>query len=74
MKDMKTFKNSPGMMHMDRLYETYPKIITGIVEKMYNVEGKPRSKMLKLFRKEAMKEIGITRLISDGFKIGRSLL
>jgi electron transfer flavoprotein-quinone oxidoreductase len=73
-RDMKTFKNAPGMMHMERLYRSYPQVIAAIMEKMYRVEGKPRPKLLRLFRKEALKEVGITKLISDGFKIGRSLL
>lgn len=74
LKDMKTFKNSAGMMNMERLYKTYPRVISSIMEKMYRVEGKPRPNLLRLFRKEALKEVGIAQLISDGFKIGRSLL
>jgi electron transfer flavoprotein-quinone oxidoreductase len=73
-KDMKTFKNAPGMMHMERLYRTYPQVIAAIMEKMYRVEGEPRPKLLRLFRREVLKEVGITKLIADGFKIGRSLL
>ncbi len=74
LQDMKTFKNSADMMRLERLYQLYPRLVTGIVEKMYRPEGKPRSRLLKLFRKEAMKEIGLKGLISDGYKIGRSLL
>jgi electron transfer flavoprotein-quinone oxidoreductase len=73
-RDMKTFRNAPGMMHMERLYRTYPQMIAAIMEKMYRVEGVPRSKILRLARKEALKETGLAGLISDGFKIGRSLL
>jgi len=74
LKDMKTFKNSAGMMHLDRLYRSYPRVFSNIMEKLYKVEGKPRPRLLKLFRKEALKEVGLANLISDGFKIGRSLL
>jgi electron transfer flavoprotein-quinone oxidoreductase len=73
-RDMKTFKNAPGMMQMERLYRTYPKVIAAVMEKMYRAEGVPRSKLLRLFRKEALKEVGLGGLISDGIKIGRSLL
>ena len=73
-KDMKTFKNAAGMMHLERLFQTYPRIIANIMEKVYKTDGTPRSKLLRLARKEALKEMGITRLIADGFKIGRSLL
>jgi electron transfer flavoprotein-quinone oxidoreductase len=73
-KDMKTFKNAAGMMHMDRLYQTYPKLLSNIMEKIYRTGGAPRSKLWRLFRKETLQEVGLKNLIADGFKIGRSLL
>ena len=73
-KDMKTFKNSVGMMHMDRLFRGYPQVLTEILEKVYRVDGTPRSKLLRLVRKEALKKIGLKGLVSDGMKLGRSLL
>jgi electron transfer flavoprotein-quinone oxidoreductase len=73
-KDMKTFKNAPGMMHLERLFHTYPQVLASIMEKVYRTDGKPRSKLLRLVRREALKEAGLKGLISDGIKIGRSLL
>ncbi|OGN96239.1 MAG: FAD-dependent oxidoreductase [Chloroflexi bacterium RBG_13_51_18] len=74
MKDMKTFKNAAAMMHLERLFRTYPRILANIMERVYKTDGVPRSKLLRLARKEALKEAGLKGLISDGFKIGRSLL
>ncbi len=74
MKDMKTFKNAAGMMHLERLFQVYPQVLAGIFERMYRVEGVPRSKLLRLARQEALKEVGLKDLLSDGIKIGRSLL
>jgi electron transfer flavoprotein-quinone oxidoreductase len=73
-KDMKTFKNAAGMMQLERLYQTYPQVLAGIMEKMYRADGVPRSKLLRLARQEALKEVGLKNLIADGIKIGRSLL
>jgi electron transfer flavoprotein-quinone oxidoreductase len=73
-KDMKTFKNAAGMMHMNRLYQTYPKLLSSIMEKVYRTGGTPRSKLWRLIRKDALKEVGLKNIIADGFKIGRSLL
>jgi electron transfer flavoprotein-quinone oxidoreductase len=73
-KDMKTFKNAAGMTHMDRLYQTYPKLLANIMDRIYRTGGAPRSKLWRLVRKEALKEAGLKNLIADGFKIGRSLL
>ncbi len=74
MKDMKTFKNAAGMMHLQRLFQTYPQVLAGVMEKLYRVDGMPRSKLLSLARKEALKRIGLKDLIADGIKIGRALL
>jgi electron transfer flavoprotein-quinone oxidoreductase len=73
-KDMKTFKGAVGMMHLERLFQTYPQVLAGILEKLYRVEGAPRSKLLRLARKEALKRVGLKDLVADGIKIGRALL
>jgi electron transfer flavoprotein-quinone oxidoreductase len=73
-KDMKTFKGAVGMMHMERLFGTYPQLLTEIFEKMYRVKGEPRQKLLTLARKEATKKVGLKNLISDGIKIKKALL
>jgi electron transfer flavoprotein-quinone oxidoreductase len=73
-RDMKTFKNAAGMMQLDRLFRKYPQIVSGIMEKIYRSDGVPRSKLLKLARQEAFKEVGRKNLLSDVIKIGRSLL
>jgi electron transfer flavoprotein-quinone oxidoreductase len=73
-KDMKTFKNAAGMMHTERLFQTYPQLLAGIMEKIYRAEGMPRSKLLRLARREALKEVGLKDLFADGIKIGRALL
>jgi len=74
MKDMKKYKNSVGMMRIDRLYKTYPRVLAGIMEKVYKVDGTPRTKLLRLARRETLKEIGLKDVIADGIKIGRALL
>jgi electron transfer flavoprotein-quinone oxidoreductase len=74
LKDMKKFRNAAGMMRLERLFQTYPRVLSGVMEKMYRVDGVPRSKLLRLARREALKEVGLAGLVSDGIKIGRSLL
>ena len=73
-KDMNTYKNAVGMMHIERLFQIYPHIVCSILEKMYRVDGVPRNKMLKLIKKEILKNVKTGELISDGIKIGRALL
>jgi electron transfer flavoprotein-quinone oxidoreductase len=73
-KDMRAFKNAAGLMHLDRLYQAYPALLAGIMEKLYRAGGGPRSKLWSLVRREALREIGLKNLMSDGFRIGRALL
>lgn len=73
-RDMKTFRNAVGMIHMERLFGAYPQLITGIFEKLYRVDGSPRSGLFRLTRREVLKMIGLRHLISDGIRIGRALL
>jgi len=74
LRDMKTFRNAAAMMRSDRLYRAYPKLLADIMETVYRSEGVPRPGLFQLFRRRALKDIGLTRLIADGFKIGRALL
>ena len=73
-KDMNTYKNAVEMMHIERLFQIYPHIVCSIFEKMYRVDGVPRDKMLKLIKKELLKNMKTGELVSDGIKIGRALL
>ena len=74
LKDMKTFKAATDMMNMERLYESYPRLFSNIMEKMYRVEGIPRSKLLRLARQEILRKVGLKNLIADGIRIGRTWL
>ena len=74
LKDMKTFGKAVGMMRVGRLYQTYPEIICNILEKVYRVEGIPKSKIMKLGRREVLDKVKLADLIADGIKIGRGLL
>ncbi len=73
-KDMKTFKHAAGMMHRENIFEKYPRLLANIMEKLYRVDGRPRTKLLNLIRREALKEVGLKGIAADGIKIGRSLL
>ncbi len=74
LKDMRTFGRAADMMRVGRLYQTYPEIVCNILEKIYRVEGIPRSKIIKLGRREALDKVNLKDLIADGIKIGRGLL
>ncbi len=74
LKDMKTFKAAAGMMHLERLYGLYPRVLSNTMEKIYRVEGVQRSKLMRLARREILREVGLKNLIADGIRIGRTWL
>jgi len=73
-KDMKTFKNAAGMMHRENIFKKYPRVLANIMETLYRVDGRPRSRLLRLVRREVLRQVGLKDIIADGIKIGRSLL
>jgi electron transfer flavoprotein-quinone oxidoreductase len=73
-KDMKTFRHAAGMMHRENIFGKYPRVLASIMEKMYRVDGQPRKKLLRLVRREALKQVGLKGVVTDGIRIGRSLL
>jgi electron transfer flavoprotein-quinone oxidoreductase len=59
---------------MERLFQTYPQILANILEKIYRIDGTPRSKIMKLARREALAKVGLKDLVFDSIKVGRALL
>jgi hypothetical protein len=73
LRDMKTFEKVVDLMHNDRLFSVYPKLIGTIMEQLYRADGKPRKSFGRLGW-DAVKEIIPTKhLISDLIKGGKAL-
>jgi electron transfer flavoprotein-quinone oxidoreductase len=74
LKDMKTFEKSVDLMHNDRLFSVYPRLIGTILEQLYRSDGNPRKKFGRLGW-DAMKEtLPIKQLIADLIKGGKALI
>lgn len=74
LRDMKTFNQAIGLMQMDRLFTTYPRLISSIMEQIYRSDGKPKSSFGRIGWDAAMESLTVRQLISDLIKGGRSLL
>jgi len=74
LKDMKTFRRSADLMHNERLFSEYPRLIGAIMEQLYRSDGVPKTGMASTVWESAVREIGLTRLIADAVNAGRSLL
>ena len=67
MKDFKLYKKLPAFMENPRMFNHYPKMMTGIMADMFTVDGTPAQPMRKKIIKRA-KEVGYLNLIKDGMK------
>ena len=74
LKDMKTFEKVVDLMHMDRLFSVYPKLVGTIMEQLYRSDGKPRKKIGRLGWDAVKETLPVKQVISDLVKGGRSLI
>ncbi len=72
MKDFKLYKKLPAFMENPRMFNQYPKMMTGIMADMFTVDGAPAQPMRKKIIKRA-KEVGYLNLIKDGIKGARAI-
>ena len=47
MKDLKTFRHAPHMLHIDRIYETYPELVCSMMEDIYGIERQAEAEHLQ---------------------------
>jgi electron transfer flavoprotein-quinone oxidoreductase len=73
LKDMKTFEKTVDLMHNDRLFSVYPKLIGTIMEQLYRSDGKPRKKFGRLGWDAVKETVPLKHVISDLIKGGKSL-
>jgi electron transfer flavoprotein-quinone oxidoreductase len=73
LKDLKLYRKAPKMLHIDRLYETYPEVICNFFERLYRIDGAPKEKLGKLILKKAREKATTRELLSDAFTAWRSV-
>jgi electron transfer flavoprotein-quinone oxidoreductase len=74
LKDMKTFESMVHFMHNDRLFSLYPKVVAGMMERIYASDGKPKKAFGMVGWDIIRKEIPMKDLVADMWKGGKSLI
>ncbi|WP_159566638.1 FAD-dependent oxidoreductase FixC [Budvicia diplopodorum] len=67
MKDFQFYKKLPSMMENPRMFNQYPKMMTGIMSDLFTVDGTPARPLRKKIMARA-KQVGYLNLIKDGIK------
>jgi electron transfer flavoprotein-quinone oxidoreductase len=73
MKDLKTYRKAPHMLHNDRIYNEYPELVCTLMDYIYRIEGAPKENLSRLFLKTAREKVGLTNLLADAFSAWRAL-
>jgi electron transfer flavoprotein-quinone oxidoreductase len=73
LKDLKLYRRAPSMLHIDRLYEAYPEVLSDFMERVYRIDSVPKEKLTKLFLRKAKEKMTTGQLLADAFKSWRSV-
>jgi electron transfer flavoprotein-quinone oxidoreductase len=74
LRDMKTYEKSMDFMRNDRLFSIYPKLVSTIMERIFQGDGKPRKNIGRIGWEAAKDTVPLGGLMIDLLKGGRSLL
>jgi electron transfer flavoprotein-quinone oxidoreductase len=73
MKDLKTYRRAPKMLHNNRIYREYPDLACGMMEYLYRIDGTSKENLMDLFQRTAREKVGLVNLVVDGFNAWRAL-
>ena len=74
LRDMKTYEKSMDFMRNDRLFSIYPKLVSTVMERIFQTDGKPRKSIGRIAREATKDALSLGDLVTDLLKGGRSLL
>jgi electron transfer flavoprotein-quinone oxidoreductase len=73
MKDLKAFRHAPKMLHIDRIYDTYPDLVCSMMEHIYRIDGTPKTSIPKLILREVQQKVGLKNAVADLMTAWRAL-
>jgi electron transfer flavoprotein-quinone oxidoreductase len=73
MQDLKGFRNAPGMLHIDRIYNEYPELVCSMMEHIYRIDGTPKTSIPKLILREVREKVGLKNALFDALTAWRAL-
>jgi electron transfer flavoprotein-quinone oxidoreductase len=74
LRDMKIYEKSMDFMHNDRLFSVYPELVSTIMERIFQSDGKPRKNLGRIGWESAKEAAPLGDVMIDLLKGGRSLL
>jgi len=72
MKDLKLYKNLPGLLETPRIFNEYPQMVADMMADLFRVDGQPAEPLRKKMMRHC-KKVGFMNLLKDGIKGVRSI-
>ncbi len=73
LSDLETFSRAPAYLKNPRLFDTYPKLLLDIAERVYSVTGRGQARITGLALEEAKGRVSPLRLLRDLLAGARSM-
>lgn len=73
LQDLKRCRKAPKMLHNERIYAAYPKLLCDLMERIYRIDGAPKDSMAKLLRETVGETVGLKNMVIDTVNTWRSL-
>ncbi len=73
LSDLETFARAPSYLKNPRLFDTYPKLLLDIAERMYTVSGQGHARITDIALEEAKGRVSPLRLLRDLLAGARSM-
>ena len=71
--DLETFKRAPAYLKNERLFSVYPKLLLGIAERVFTVDGTGKARLSDVLLEESRKSAGLLRMLRDLLGGARSM-
>jgi electron transfer flavoprotein-quinone oxidoreductase len=68
MRDLRTFKKAPRVLHNKRIYSDYPGLVEDVATHVFAVDGSPRLPLRKVAARAVGAHGGLRQLAKDGWR------
>ena len=72
--ELKAYRKAPRFLENKRIFNVYPKLVTGLASDLFTVDGRPPISLFrKIMSQTKASGVGVTQALRDGWKGARSL-
>lgn len=74
LRDLAAYRKAPEFMENDRMFNAYPRLVTGLATRLFTVDGTPPVHLMQMvFKQIRQSDVSLFQLARDGWKGARGL-